>query len=173
MKTMPRLLPAIPLLLLPALAHAHPGHGAGDSFLTGAVHPLAGFDHLLALIATGLLAWRLSGHARAVITFAFPALLAAGAALGLAGIELAGTESMILLSIAVLAALAVHPPRRLPVTTVALAAMFAVFHGHAHGLEAATGVAGPAFVAGMTLASALVVLATMAGAQAATRRFAR
>jgi urease accessory protein len=173
MKTMSRLLPAIPLLLLPALAQAHPGHGAGDSFLAGAAHPLAGIDHLLALIAAGLLAWRLSGRARAVITLAFPALLAAGAAVGLAGIELAGTEIMILLSIAVLAALAVHPPRRLPVTTVAIAAMFALFHGHAHGREAAAGVAGPAYIAGMTLASALVILATMSCAQAALRRFAR
>ncbi len=44
------------LLLLPALALAHPGAGmshAHDAFLTGLLHPLTGIDHLAAMLALG------------------------------------------------------------------------------------------------------------------------
>lgn len=160
------------LLLLPALAQAHPGHGTGTSMLAGALHPLLGLDHLLALVAAGLLAWRMQGGARLAIAIAFPALMAAGAVIGLAGDALAMTEVMILLSIAVLGLLAIKPPRHFPVTTLGVIAVFALFHGHAHGVEAADGAAGPSFVAGMTLASALVICATMAAAQIFSPRFA-
>lgn len=171
MKLLKHLLPAV-LLLLPALAQAHPGHGTGASLLAGAVHPLLGLDHLLALLATGLLAWRMPGRARIVIALAFPALMTVGAAAGLAGVELAITEVMILLSIAVIGMLAIKPLRHMPGTTIATIALFAIFHGHAHGLEAADGLAGPSFVAGMALASALVICATMMGAQYVSQRLA-
>jgi urease accessory protein len=150
---------------VPALAQAHPGHGTGADFTAGAIHPLVGADHLLALVAVGLLAWRMGGVARAAISTAFPALIAAGATLGLAGFELALGEFMILASLGVLGLLALKPPRRLPVATVCVTACFAVFHGQAHGLEAATGTAGPAFIAGLTAASAGVICATLWAAQ--------
>jgi urease accessory protein len=157
------------LLLLPALAQAHPGHDTGASLIAGATHPLLGVDHLLALIAAGLLAWRMDRRAGMAIAVAFPALLIVGAMLGLAGLELPMTEVMIALSIAVLALLALRPPRRLPVITASLTAMFAVFHGYAHGLEAADGVAASSFVAGMTLSSALVICITMTSAHLLSR----
>jgi urease accessory protein len=163
---------AASLLLLPALAQAHPGHGTGASLLAGAMHPLLGADHLLALVAAGLLAWRMEGGARIAIAMAFPLLMVVGAVVGLAGIDLAITEVMILVSIAVLAVLALKPPRRLPATTFAVTALFALFHGHAHGLEAGDGIAGPSFVAGMALMSALVTGATVLGAQFIHRRLA-
>lgn len=46
----------------PALALAHPGHGADGSFATGALHPLSGVDHIVALLVAGLLAARLGGR---------------------------------------------------------------------------------------------------------------
>jgi urease accessory protein len=159
-------------LLLPTLAHAHPGHTGGESLLAGMVHPLLGVDHLLALLATGLLAFRMGGRMGVGIAVAFPTLMAAGAVAGLAGVALVNTEVMILVSIAVLAWLALKPPRRLPATTLALTALFAVFHGHAHGLEAAGFHAGTPFVAGMTLASALAIAVTMWGAGLVGRRLA-
>jgi urease accessory protein len=158
------------LLLLPALAQAHPGHDAGASFMAGAAHPLLGADHLLALVAAGLLAWRMEGRARIGIVFAFPILLAAGAMSGLAGLELAITEVMIALSILVLALLALEPPRHMPAGTIILTALFAMFHGHAHGLEAAHGIAGSYFVAGLTLSSAVVLGAVISCCQRLARR---
>jgi urease accessory protein len=48
--------------LLPALALAHPGHGAEDSFLAGVLHPASGIDHVAAFVLVGLLATRLDGR---------------------------------------------------------------------------------------------------------------
>ena len=48
--------------LLPALALAHPGHGAEDSFLAGALHPANGIDHVAAFFLVGLLASRLEAR---------------------------------------------------------------------------------------------------------------
>jgi urease accessory protein len=156
-------------LLLPVLAQAHTGHDSGASFMAGVMHPLAGMDHLLALIATGLLAWRMAGRERIRIAVAFPALLCVGALIGLAGYELPITEIMIALSIAVLALLALKPPRRLPFSAVGLTALFALFHGHAHGLEAAGAVAAGSFVAGIMVSSVLVVCTAMACAYLASQ----
>ena len=66
----------------PVLAQAHPGHDAGIGYVSGALHPLGGFDHLLALVAVGLLAARMGGRALLAIPAAFLALLAAGIVLG-------------------------------------------------------------------------------------------
>ena len=48
--------------LLPALALAHPGHGAEDSFLAGILHPASGIDHVAAFVVVGMLATRLDGR---------------------------------------------------------------------------------------------------------------
>ena len=47
-------------LLVPAAVMAHPG-GEVHSFVAGAAHPLSGLDHLLAMLAVGLLAGGASG----------------------------------------------------------------------------------------------------------------
>ncbi|MFP5515913.1 MAG: HupE/UreJ family protein, partial [Alphaproteobacteria bacterium] len=43
---------AVALAATPALAH--PGHLAGSGFLDGAVHPLGGLDHLIAMVTVGV-----------------------------------------------------------------------------------------------------------------------
>ena len=47
------ILGALALLLTPALAFAHPGHGE-SGLMAGISHPMGGIDHLLAMIAVGL-----------------------------------------------------------------------------------------------------------------------
>ena len=54
---------ALALLLTPALAFAHPGHG-DNGLLAGISHPLSGLDHLLAMLAVGLWAAQQHGVAR-------------------------------------------------------------------------------------------------------------
>ena len=157
-------------LLLPSLALAHPGHGAGMSFAAGTLHPLAGVDHLLALAATGLLAGRLGGRAGFAITAGFSCLLAFGALAGLMGVEIAATESAILLSLVVLGLLALAPPRRLPIATAALAAAFAFFHGHAHGSEASDGSAPAAWLLGIVASSVAVMVASASLGRLIARR---
>jgi hydrogenase/urease accessory protein HupE len=70
-------------------------------------------------------------------------------------------ETAIGASIFCIALLALRPPRRLPVATAALAGLFAVFHGQAHGAESADGTARLSCAAGLLLASADVIVAGM------------
>ena len=63
--------------LLPALAHAHPGHGGQGSFLEGAVHPASGIDHIAAFVFVGILASRLPGSIRRPMIAALIGLLVA------------------------------------------------------------------------------------------------
>lgn len=144
-------------LCIPVLAHAHPGHSGDSSFAAAFLHPLTGIDHLLALLATGLLAGRMPARGAAVIVITFLTLLATGAAMGAAAIGLAGTEVMILVSILALGGLALKPPRRLPVATASLAGVFALFHGHAHGAEVLTGGSPFPGIVGLVLSSALII----------------
>ena len=65
--------------LLPALALAHPGHGAEDSFLAGVLHPANGIDHVSGFFLVGLLASRLDSRIfRPMIAALLGLLVAAG-----------------------------------------------------------------------------------------------
>lgn len=146
-------------LLMPGIAAAHPGHEAGASLAAGMVHPLAGLDHLCALLAVGLLAGRMGGRAGTSIALTFLALMSCGIIGGIAGVELPLVEVAIGTSIIGLALLAWRPPRRLPFATAAFAGSFAVFHGHAHGVEAAAGTTHLSYAAGLLVSSAGVIVA--------------
>lgn len=148
----------IGLIALPGLAAAHPGH-AGGSLGAGLVHPFGGIDHLLAMLTVGLWAALQGGSAGWKVPTAFVAMLSAGAVLGLTGVQLPLVEALIAASVLVLG-LAVMLAARVPaVAGVALVALFALFHGHAHGVEVPAGAASYLYVLGMALASAVLHLA--------------
>ncbi len=120
------------------LAMAHPGHVVpGDSaWFAGAMHPLMGLDHLLAMFASGLLAVRI-GTRRAlwIVPASFVVWMVLGGVLAFAGVPLPHAEWGIALSVIVLGlAVAVLPSVPLPVG-VGLVGLFALFHGHAHVAE--------------------------------------
>ncbi len=159
-----RLTAAFLMLAGPALAH--PGHdhvhaAAGSPFLAGLAHPVAGLDHLVAMVAVGLWAAVLGGRALWALPAAFVAAMAVGGGLGSAGVPLPGVEPVILASVIALGAalaLALRPPLALSLAAVAV---FGFAHGAAHGLEGpATGVAG--YFAGFVLATAALHLAGLA-----------
>ncbi len=150
--------PAVLILCMtpfPAFAHGGVGHG----FAAGLVHPFSGADHLLALLGLGL--WLgLSGvrHAPAAIG-AFIAALAGGIALGASGIHVPMVEPGILSSVLVLGLLAATATRLPAAAVILLPALFAMFHGHAHGSEHADG-AMPTYALGLLAASALLAIAS-------------
>lgn len=156
---MKRMLAARTLALLAAafaapLAWAHAGHAVGGA-ASGFVHPFAGLDHLLAMVAIGAWAAQQSGRARWAVPLAFLATMAAGALAGYAGFAVAAVEPMIAATVVALG-LAVAAGVRAPVFAgVAVAALFAVFHGHAHGTEAANAPL-TGYLFGMLLATALL-----------------
>ncbi|MGU3540771.1 HupE/UreJ family protein [Methylobacterium sp. A54F] len=155
---MKRLLAALPaaLLLLPLPALAHPGHGDAAGFLHGFQHPLGGLDHVLAMVAVGLLAAIRGGRALWLLPAAFLTMMTGGALLGMAGIALPHAEAGIALSIVafgIAAAMGLSLPL---VGATLLVAAFAVFHGYAHGAEMPEAASGLAYGAGFLAATALL-----------------
>jgi len=144
---------ALTLIAAPAMAHVDPAeHG---SVAAGFTHPIFGTDHVLAMIAVGLWAAMLGGRTAWAVPAAFVGAMALGFGLSLIGLPLPVVEPLILASVIVmglLVALAV----KVPMTTgIAVVAVLAVFHGHAHGSE--MGGAGPlAYLAGFVGATALL-----------------
>ena len=117
------------LSLLPAVAHAHPGHVEGASLMMGLAHPVGGADHVLAMLAVGLWAAVTGGRGIWAMPAAFLAAMLGGGAMGAAGLELPVAEPMILASsilIGAAAALALRPA--LPLALAAIA-MFGAAHG--------------------------------------------
>ncbi len=136
------LLAAALAALAPLPALAHPGHDHVQGFATGLLHPLTGLDHLTAMVAIGLWAGLLGGRLLWLLPAGFLGGMAAGGALGMAGLGLPGVQAGILASVIVLGAL-VGAAGRLPASlALPMVAAFGLLHGHAHGTEAVGGAFG-------------------------------
>ena len=146
---------AAALAMVPALASAHTGHGA-LGFGHGFGHPTSGIDHILAMVAVGIFAANLGGRAIWAVPLTFVASMAAGGALGIAGMPLPFVEIGIALSVVVLG-LVVAVRYEWPVAAaMSLVGLFAIFHGHAHGTEMPVDASGAAYALGFVLATGLL-----------------
>lgn len=151
---------------------AHPGHSPASGFVAGLVHPLSGLDHLLAMVAVGLLAVRLRSTSPAALwalPVAFVASLLAGGALALVVPSLPGIEFAIAGSVMLFGALlAVAWPIRLSIA-LPLVAIAGAVHGHAHIAEvpAESSVAG--YALGMAVMTAILHGSGIAAGLAAAR----
>jgi urease accessory protein len=148
-------------LLLPSTLFAHPGHGPAMGFEPGFAHPLGGLDHLLALLAVGLWAAQLGGRAFWAVPLSFVSVMALGGILGMQGTALPFVETGIIASVLVLGVL-IAAGARLPLAgSMALAGLFALFHGYAHGAEMSESGSGITYAAGFVLATVLLHLGGM------------
>src|SRR5262245_12129267 len=146
---------AVALVVSSTVAFAHPGGPAHD-LTHGFLHPVSGLDHVLAMVAVGLLAAQLGGRALWLVPGAFVAVMAAAAAFGVAGVTPPRAELGIAASVLVLGAvvaLRIGMPAWVAGLTVAI---FAVFHGVAHGAEMPSTMLGLAYGAGFVAATALL-----------------
>jgi urease accessory protein len=156
------LLPLLAVLPSPALAHGGAAHVHG--LAAGAAHPFTGADHLLAMLAVGLWAAQLGGRARWALPAAFTGVLAAGAALGAAGLRPPGAEFFLGATVLGLGLLVALAARWRPAAAAALVGAFALVHGAAHGAAWPAGAAAAAHGAGFVLATlALHGLGLLAG----------
>jgi len=150
--------PVASALLLPTAALAHPAIGPAAGFAYGFVHPIGGIDHVLAMLAVGLLAANLGGRALCALPLAFLLLMVVGGALGAAGVAIPYVEVAVASSVVLLGA-ALEAQRRWPVAAATtLAGLFALFHGHAHGTELVPTMSAGIFTAGFVLATGLLHL---------------
>jgi urease accessory protein len=147
---------AVAALLLATTAQAHTFGASGGGLVQGFAHPFLGLDHLLAMLAVGLWAAQLGGRARWAVPAAFVTMMAAGGLLAVSGVVLPGVEAGIAVSVLVLG-LMITIAARLPTWVGAMVVgTFALFHGHAHGMELPMQASAIASGIGMLSASALL-----------------
>jgi len=157
----------------PVLAHsgaaAHHLADAARGLAAGFVHPFSGTDHVLAMTAVGLWAGLVGGRAILAWPLAFIAVMALGAALGLAGFSLPAVEATIALSVIVLGLAAALKAPLLVAAGAAVCGAFALFHGMAHGAELPAAAAAVTYGIGFMLATALLHAAGIGAALALAR----
>jgi urease accessory protein len=159
-----RLLPALAMLLA-GPAFAHTGEGVAGGLAAGFMHPIGGLDHLLAMAAVGIWGAFLGRPLIWALPVAFPLMMVVGAVLGMTQVSLPFVETGVAASVVafgLVIALAWRAP--LPLA-VALVALFALFHGHAHGGELPAASDPSAYSAGFVLATGLIHLAGIAFGQ--------
>jgi urease accessory protein len=144
------------LVALAGPALAHTGHGDTGGFVHGFMHPVAGLDHLLVMVAVGLYAAHLGGRALWLVPATFIAFMAFGGLLGTFRIadpffEIGVAMSVVMLGLAV--ALRINTPT---IIAVAVVGLIAIPHGYVHGAEMPGDVSGYAYAAGFMLATALL-----------------
>ncbi|MBA3710262.1 MAG: HupE/UreJ family protein [Planctomycetes bacterium] len=149
----------VPLALLMASAPllvAHPGHG-GVSLAAGAAHPWSGIDHLLAMVAVGILAVRIGGRGLWLVPLSFLCGTLGGTLIGFLGATLPAVETAIAVSVLALGVvIAIGRSPRLGMAC-ALVGAFAIPHGIAHAAESGGAVLAP-FAVGMIASTALLHL---------------
>lgn len=139
---------------LPAWAHTESGQASG--FIAGLLHPISGLDHVLAMVAVGLWGAQLGNPALWMLPVAFPLVMAFGGFLGLISVPLPRIEVGIALS-GVMLGLAVATKLQPPLwVATLLVAVFAIFHGHAHGTELPEGASGLTYSLGFVMATGLL-----------------
>ncbi len=140
-------------------AFAHTSEGIGGGFVSGLLHPIFGWDHVVAMVAVGLWGGILGKPAIWILPIVFPLVMALGAALGIAGIPVPFIEAGIALSGVVLGLLIVFLVK-MPIPAAAvIVGLFAIFHGHAHGTELPDAANPVAYAIGFVIATGLLHLA--------------
>lgn len=158
MNTKKLLLLNMGLIMAFGAVSAHSDTGDHGSFASGFMHPILGWDHVIAMVAVGLWGAFLGKPAIWLLPIVFPLVMAVGGALGVAGMPLPAVETGIATSamlLGIMIAMAAKPP--IWVAAV-LVGVFAIFHGHAHGTELPESAGPIVYSMGFVLATGLLHL---------------
>jgi urease accessory protein len=148
---------ALGLSLIPVTVFAHEGGNVPfGGFLAGLVHPVLGYDHLLAMLCVGIISAQIGGKAIWTVPSTFVGVMAVGGALGLIGIGALPAELGISLSLVLLGGV-IAAERQFPIwIAMIVVGIFAVFHGYAHGLEMPESAKPVAFALGFLTGTAII-----------------
>jgi len=122
------------LLVLANIAFAHPGHGLESAF-SAFTHPLTGLDHLLVMLAIGIVAAKIGGKLRWQLPLTFVFFMAIGVALSANGFYFTGVESGVAVSMMALGFVLSSGYTFSTLTRFSMTAIIAIFHGMTHGFE--------------------------------------
>ncbi len=145
-------------IVLSGAAEAHTGEGVTGGFASGFLHPIFGWDHVVAMVAVGLWGAFLGAPAIWLLPVVFPLVMAIGGALGIAGVELPAVETGIALSGVVLGLLVAFAVRAPLWVAALIVGIFAIFHGHAHGAELPDAASPYTYAVGFVVATGLLHL---------------
>ena len=85
---------AVALTFVPTTAFAHAGHGHAHGFIHGFAHPLSGLDHVLVMIAIGIVAWQFVRRAFWLLPATFAMALTLGGILAITHTSTPATSPM-------------------------------------------------------------------------------
>ena len=144
------------MALLPAAASAHIVAGESVGFVSGFLHPISGWDHIIAMVAVGIWGAQLGRPAIWALPVTFPLVMAVGGFFGLIGLKLPGSEIAIALSGLCLGAAVAFEWRAPLPAAAALVGLFGLFHGYAHGAELPPGQNALLYSLGFIMATGLL-----------------
>jgi len=151
------LLIACAISIIPSTVYAHEGGNLPlGGFLSGLVHPVLGYDHLLAMLSVGILSAQIGGRAIWTVPATFVGVMALGGVLGLVDVGIKITELGIAFSLVILGSV-IASERRLPIILAMIGVgFFAIFHGYAHGTEMPQTAQPAAYAFGFLTGTALI-----------------
>lgn len=141
----------------PAFAH-NETVSLSSSLLSGVLHPLTGFDHLLAMLAFGIWFTLQAKEQHKSMPLTFVLMLLAGFVLAISGFVLPAIEGVILSSVLILGLLVATTTRLKSIVALPLTALFAIFHGFAHGAETGSSITA-LFMLGFICSSTAIIYA--------------
>lgn len=130
--------------------------GSSSGFWSGLSHPILGLDHLLAMVSVGILSAQIGGRVLWQLPLTFVVVMAIGGVLGMLDIPPTKIETGIALSVLVLGAGIAVGRKFYPVIAMIFTALFAIFHGYAHGMEMPTLAAPISYICGFILGTASI-----------------
>jgi len=154
---LPVILATVGMAAVPAEAFAHALGGVMGGFGSGFGHPLAGFDHFLAMLAVGLWGAQMGGRSVWALPATFPLIMCIGGFAGMLGlfpddlIRIAIAVSLLVLG-GVIAARWVAPEW----AALVIVAFFAIFHGYPHGQLTLRATDPAAFTVGFVVSTGLI-----------------
>ncbi|MEL6361259.1 MAG: HupE/UreJ family protein [Pseudomonadota bacterium] len=140
----------------PEVASAHLRGGTLGGFQSGFTHPIVGLDHLLAMLAVGIWGAQMGGRNVWTLPVTFPLIMAAGGILAMSGIALPHVELGIASSVFVLGLAIAFAWKAPEWVALLLIAVFAIFHGYAHGAEIPQAVDPASYANGFVVATGLI-----------------
>jgi urease accessory protein len=157
------------LTLATRLALAHPSSDHALSFASGIAHPFSGVDHLLAMVAVGMLGARLKNRALWILPLTFMSMLAVGALIGIGESPSPIVEIGIAVSIVAFGALLAVKRHLNRVVAATVVGTFALAHGYAHAAESVAE-SGLSYLSGILIASLVLHVAGIGAACLLMRR---
>ncbi len=145
----------ISLLATPVMAHTGQAHING--FTSGLLHPLLGMDHILAMIAVGLLASQRQGKIAGSLPIIFILMMLVGAAVGLTDLAIPFAEQGIIGSVIILGAVLAAGHRISNSAAAILVGLFASFHGIAHIMEVPANVSSIVYASGFSITTIALI----------------